>query len=48
MLQAKAAARGSGQVSLKDLSRLDELSKELEDLRDKNKPPKEDTWQTYS
>lgn len=43
--QAKAAQRGSGQVSLKDLGRLDSLAKELQDLRDKDKPkpPKDDT-----
>lgn len=43
--QAKAAARGSGQVSLKDLSRLDSLAKELEEMREKNKPkpPQEDS-----
>ena len=45
LLQAKAAKRGSGQVSLKDLGRIDEISKEFEALyKDKPKPSQEDTW----
>ena len=44
LLQAKAAKRGSGQVSLKDLGRIDEISKEFEALyKDKPKPSQEDT-----
>ena len=45
LLQAKAAKRGSGQVSLKDLAKIDEITKEMEKLQDKEKtkPPEEDT-----
>ena len=37
MFQPKPAERGSGQISLKDLDKLNELAKQLADLKDKQR-----------